>query len=98
MINPGSQWLWVWMSWHIINVNVCKSRRATETECGDGRSGTVCTSVYPHASSSSLLTVLRASDTGTRWMATREGYCYAIGYRVEAELAARVGRESGGGR
>lgn len=55
-------------------------------------------SVQPQASSSSLLTVLRASDTGTRWMATVKGYCYAIGYLVEAELAARVGRESGGER
>lgn len=98
MINSGSQWLWVWMSWHIIKVNVCKSRWATETECGDSQSGTVCTSVQPQASSSSLLTVLRAGNTGTRWMATVKGYCYAIGYRVEVELAARVGRESGGER
>lgn len=86
------------MSWHIIKVNVCKSRWATETECGDSQSGTVCTSVQPQASSSSLLTVLRASDTGTRWMASREVYCYEIGSRVEAELAAHVGRESGGER
>lgn len=71
---------------------------ATETECGDSQSGTVCTSVQPQASSSSLLTVLRAGNTGTRWMATVKGYCYAIGYRVEVELAAHVGRESGGKR